>query len=99
MVIGSLDKTAERTSKRQKYYDSVMCNEGGAGEEGVNNSDTDLDMEVSDNEDNDSYDELEDLNESDDESCRNMMKFPTVARECDRYGVSDAAGAAILLLL
>jgi hypothetical protein len=24
-----------------------------------------------------------------------MMKFPTVARECDRYGVSDAAGAAI----
>ena len=28
-------------------------------------------------------------------SQRNMMKFPTVARECDRYGVSNAAGAAI----
>jgi len=24
-----------------------------------------------------------------------MIKFPTVARECDRYGVSDAAEAAI----
>jgi hypothetical protein len=28
-------------------------------------------------------------------SSRNMMKFPTVARECDRYGVSNTAGAAI----
>jgi hypothetical protein len=24
-----------------------------------------------------------------------MIHFPNVARECDRYGVSDAAGAAI----
>ena len=103
MVIGSLDKEAtckltkasERISKRQKYYDSVLCSKSSAGMSGSN---TDLDiedfMEVSDNEDNDNFDQSSDLYESESESCRNRMKFPTVARECDRYGVSDAAGAA-----
>ena len=46
-------------------------------------------------EQDDEYEMSSDSNLS--ESCakRNMTKFPTVARECDRYGVSNAAGAAI----
>lgn len=49
-------------------------------------------------EDNDNYDQLSELSEfseSESESGINLIKFSTVARECDRYGISDVAGAAI----
>ena len=46
-------------------------------------------------EDNDNYDQLSEFSESESESGINLIKFSTVARECDRYGISDIAGAAI----
>lgn len=106
MVIGPLDKEttskltkgSERATKRQKYYDFLSCSKSSAGVSGGYSSDTDLDMDdmdVSGDENNDNYDQLSEFCESESESGRNLMKFPTVARECDRYGVSDAAGAAI----
>lgn len=89
MVIGSVDKettckltkATDRASKRQNYYDSVLCNKSSAGASGGYNSDTDLDMELSDNQNNDNYDPLSDSYESESETCRNIMKFPMVARE------------------
>ena len=43
----------------------------------------------------DEYEVSSDSNLSESGDKRNMTQFPTVARECDRYGVSNAAGAAI----
>ena len=43
----------------------------------------------------DEYEMSSDSNLSESRETRNMTKFPTVARECDRYGVSNVAGAAI----
>ena len=105
MVIGSLDKAetsklakrSERSSKRRKYYDSVTRNENDAGPSSANRSETESEVEGSDqnsyHDDSDSDDKYK--SESESESSRNMMQFPTVARECDRYNVSDTAGAAI----
>ena len=94
MVIGGLDKEMtlkmerklDRAEKRQKYYHSST---------GHASSLKDV---VSDTEDsNDDGDEV-------DVPCKrwcevgsgkNLTEIPTVARECDRYNVSNAAGAAI----
>ena len=50
---------------------------------------------INDTQSNFDDDQLSDFCEVDRESGRNVIKFLTVARECDRYGVSDAAGADI----
>ena len=50
---------------------------------------------VNDTQSNVDDDHLSDFCELDSKSSRNI-KFPTVARECDRYGVSDAARTAAL---
>ena len=47
------------------------------------------------NNDRELYAANENNSESETETSRNTMKFPTVARECDRYGVSDVAEADI----
>ena len=107
MVIAEFDKATtkmqraeERSSKRRKYYASVASDEACSTVSFMPDiSDTDAETRPEPIEDiggkPDFDTETADSNLS--ESCakRNMTKFPTVARECDRYGVSNAAGAAI----
>ena len=100
MFIGSVDKIitsklanrADRDSKRLKYYANQSQGECHDKE---TNRESWSEMEVSENEDHSACISSSGSNSSDHCSKRNMMKFPTVARECDRYGVSNAAGAAI----
>ena len=101
MIIGGLDKEVtskmekkfERASKRQKYYESVI-----SGKYHKNNSSSESDLEMAVSEQEKSADDSSSTSDSDSfgiRSERNMTKLPTVARECDRYGVSNTAGAAI----
>lgn len=100
MVIGCLDKEttnklsnkSERALKRQRYYESITCDESNAA---YNISIDEIDPNSSDDDDKCEDSENNEESESETESSRNMTKFPTVARECDRYGISDTAGAAI----
>ena len=101
MLIGGLDKEVtrqmeksyERASKRQKYYETV-CSE--KCHEKTSYSEGESEMNLSEPETSADYcSSSSDSNSSERKSRRNLTKLPTLARECDRYSVSNTAGAAI----
>jgi len=91
MFIGNVDKletarslsSAKRWEKREKYYEKLST-ESFAPKELCEEIDSD---DCSSK--NSTYEPSELL------SCANYTEIPTVARVCDRYGVSNTAGAAI----
>jgi hypothetical protein len=102
MIIGGLDKAttsrlikkSERATKRQKYYSDVSYTEGLTTENSFQiDSDSDMNEFEHDNEGEDNLSPNSESSEN--RSKRNLIKLPTLARECDRYGVSNSAGAAI----
>lgn len=103
MTIGSVDKAttselkkkSERASKRRKYYSDISSTKHF---ETVADFDIEIvsESETGDNTNDCAYELDADADASpQSSSTRNVIKIPTVARECDRYGVSDTAGAAI----
>lgn len=106
VTTSKLQKMEDRVAKRLKYYSSQTHSESSFTQctSGVDESEEHLDVSVDlpDQSEHKCDDEpIEDVVVSSDselwDCCpkRNIIKIPTVARECDRYGISNAAGAAI----
>jgi len=104
MVIGGLDtaatsrlmKKTDRAQKRDVYYRSLSENKALASSSKMEEEcGSEMELSVQESDDSCHLSSDTDSNASNKCSQRNMMKIPRVAHECDRYGVSNAAGAAI----
>ena len=96
MVIADIDRNVSRMWARAAARDEAIQAEVRQEQVQLDLSDESA-YEVRDNDMSKIDEDYIQMNISDNSSKKNLTKFPTLASVCDRYGVSNYAGAAIAL--